>query len=85
MIDIWALVLGLLLLFVVGAMIRLWLGPTSADRAVALDAVNTITVCAIIVFGVAFNETVFVDVAIVYALLSFVGTLWLARYIGGDL
>ena len=33
MIDIWALVLGLLLLFVVGAMIRLWLGPTSADRA----------------------------------------------------
>lgn len=85
MINIWALTLGLLLLFVILAMVRLWLGPSAPDRVVALDAVNTITVCGIIVFGVAFNETVFVDVAIVYALLSFVGTLWLAKYIGGDL
>ena len=85
MTDIWVVSLGLLLLFVILAMVRLWLGPTAPDRVVALDAVNTITVCGIIVFGVAFNETVFVDVAIVYALLSFVGTLWLAKYIGGDL
>lgn len=85
MTDIWVLSLGLLLLFVIGAMVRLWLGPTAPDRVMALDAVNTLTVCGIIVFGVAFNETVYVDVAIVYALLSFVGTLWLAKYIGGDL
>jgi len=67
------------------AMIRLLKGPTSADRVVALDAINTLVVASMIVLGVVFKQVIFVDVAIVYALLSFVGTLFIAKYLGGEL
>jgi multicomponent Na+:H+ antiporter subunit F len=65
-------------------MVRLLLGPTVPDRVVALDTINTLTVGSMIVLAVAYRQTIFVDVAIVYALLSFVGTLYIAKYVGGD-
>ncbi|HPJ56729.1 MAG TPA: monovalent cation/H+ antiporter complex subunit F, partial [Kiritimatiellia bacterium] len=37
------------------------------------------------VLAAAFRQILFVDVAIVYALLSFVGTLYIAKYLGGEL
>ena len=67
------------------AMVRLVKGPTSADRVVALDAINTLVVAAMIVLGVVFHQFIFIDVAIIYALLSFVGTLYIAKYLGGEL
>jgi len=76
------LVMVSLMLF---AMIRLFLGPTSADRVVALDAINTLVVASMIVLAVVFRQILFVDVAIVYALLSFIGTLFIAKYLGGKL
>jgi len=47
--------------------------------------VNTLTIAAMILLAIAYGEVIFVDVAIVYALLSFVGTLYIAKYLGGDL
>lgn len=67
------------------ALIRLVLGPTIADRAVAVDTVNTLMVAVLILLGVVYSQVIFIDVAIVYALLSFVSTLYVAKYIGGDL
>lgn len=67
------------------ATIRLVKGPTSADRLVALDAINTLVVASMIVLGAAFQQVIFVDVAIVYALLSYVGSLFIAKYLGGEL
>ena len=67
------------------SMVRLLKGPTSADRVVALDAINTLVVAAMIVLGVVFRQIIFIDVAIIYALLSFVGTLYIAKYLGGEL
>ena len=77
-----ALVLVALMLL---AMVRLFKGPTAADRVVALDAINTLVVAAMIVLGVVFRQFIFVDVAIIYALLAFVGTLYIAKYLGGEL
>lgn len=85
MIDIWEAALVVLFVLILFVLIRLLKGPTAPDRVVALDAINTFTVCAILIFGVAYQETVYVDVAIVYALLSFVGTLYLAKLVGGDI
>ena len=34
-----------------------------------------------VILGIAFNEVIYVDVAIVYALLSFVTTLFIAKYL----
>jgi len=63
------------------ALVRVALGPTVPDRIVGLDTVNTIIVVAMVVLGAAFHEVIYIDVAIVYALLSFVTTLFIAKYI----
>jgi multicomponent Na+:H+ antiporter subunit F len=38
-----------------------------------------------ILLGVAYQEIIFIDVAIVYTLLSFVSTLFIAKYLAGEL
>jgi len=67
------------------SVLRMAIGPTVADRAVALDTVNTLVVTTMVLLGAATGVVVLVDVAIVYALLSFVGTLYIARYLEGGL
>jgi multicomponent Na+:H+ antiporter subunit F len=66
-------------------MVRLVLGPTNPDRVVAVDTINTLTVAVMILLGVVYQQYIFIDVAIVYALLSFVSTLYIAKHIGGEL
>jgi multicomponent Na+:H+ antiporter subunit F len=66
---------------VVIALVRVGIGPTIPDRMVGLDTINTIVVSAMVLLGAAFHEALYIDVAIVYALLSFVTTLFIARYI----
>ena len=85
MIGFWFIVAGILCLLIIIAMVRLVKGPTAPDRVVAFDVINTLTVGLFIVIGVGYEELFFVEVAIVYALLSFVGTLFIAKYIGGEL
>jgi multicomponent Na+:H+ antiporter subunit F len=85
MIDAWILTVLCLTVLMALSTVRLVLGPTAPDRAIALDTVNTLTIAAMILLGVVFKEVIFVDVAIVYGLLSFVSTLYIAKYIGGEL
>ena len=77
-----AVVLILLVLLSVG---RLFLGPTSADRLVAMDTVNTFVVGLMILISVITDSIAMVDVAIVYGALSFVGALFFARYMEGGI
>ena len=83
--TIWLFTVLFMVALMLLAMVRLVKGPTSADRVVALDAINTLVVAAMIVLGVVFKQFIFIDVAIIYALLSFVGTLYIAKYLGGEL
>jgi multicomponent Na+:H+ antiporter subunit F len=83
--SIWMFTVAVLAALMLLAMVRLFKGPTSADRVVALDAINSLVVASMIVLAAAFRQVIFVDVAIVYALLSFVGTLFIAKYLGGEL
>jgi multicomponent Na+:H+ antiporter subunit F len=78
-----AAVVFVILIFVTG--IRMWRGPTNADRMLALDVINILVVIIMIILSIRFDQPGFVDVAIVYALLSFVGTLYVAKFIRGDL
>ena len=77
------IVLGFLLLAVVMALIRVIIGPTAPDRIVGLDTINTIVIVSMVIFGLANNDIIYIDVAIVYALLSFVSTLFIAKYLEG--
>ena len=76
-----AIIIGFILL----ATIRMVAGPTAPDRAVALDTINTFVIAVLILLGVAYQQTIFIDVAIVYALLSFVSTIYIAKYLGGEM
>ena len=83
--TIWLFTVLFMVALMLLAMVRLVKGPTSADHVVALDAINTLVVAAMIVLGVVIHQFIFIDVAIIYALLSFVGTLYIAKYLGGEL
>jgi multicomponent Na+:H+ antiporter subunit F len=83
--DQWFIAIVCLASLMILAAVRLVLGPTGPDRVIAVDTVNTLTIASMIVLGVIYNEIIFVDVAIVYGLLSFVSTIYVAKYIGGEL
>ncbi|MCE5298418.1 MAG: monovalent cation/H+ antiporter complex subunit F [Methanoregulaceae archaeon] len=85
MIDPWYPAVLILIILICLCFARLILGPTPADRVVAVDTVNTLTVASLVILGLIYREVIFIDVAIVYALLSFVSTLFIAKYIGGEL
>ena len=77
------IVIGAISLAVIMALIRIVKGPTAPDRVVGLDTVNTIVISSMVLFGAAYNEVIYIDVAIVYALLSFISTLFIAKYLEG--
>lgn len=79
--NTYLIVLIVLLLSIVLAIIRVIRGPTAPDRVVGLDTINTIVISGMVIFGAAFNEVIYIDVAIVYALLSFISTLFIAKYL----
>lgn len=70
-------------LCVILALIRVLRGPTAPDRVVGVDTINTIVIVGMVAFGAAFREVIYIDVAIVYALLSFISTLFIAKYLEG--
>ena len=77
------IVIGFLLLSIIMCIIRVIKGPTAPDRVVGLDTINTIVIVGMIAFGIAEKSVIYIDVAIVYALLSFISTLFIAKYLEG--
>ena len=62
------------------AFIRMIKGPTAADRVVALDVMTIIAISLIIYLASHFQRVIYVDIALVYGLISFVGVVAIARY-----
>jgi multicomponent Na+:H+ antiporter subunit F len=81
--DTYLVVVVALAICSIMALIRIALGPTAPDRVVGVDTVNTIVIVAMVAFGMAFKEVIYIDVAIVYAFLSFISTLFIAKYLEG--
>lgn len=75
------LIMPALGLAIVLAFIRLLAGPSLPDRVVALDLITTIGIGIIAAYGVGAEQPVYLDVAIVVALISFVGTIAFAAYV----
>jgi len=61
--------------------LRMLKGPTAPDRAVALDTVATITTALLVLLGFIFKRYVYLDVALVYAVLTFIGSVAIARFL----
>ena len=73
--------LAMLILSVALAFIRLVRGPQSADRIVALDLIAVLIVAFLGAYAIQAGDTSFLDVAIAYALVAFLGTVALARFL----
>ncbi len=67
------------------SIVRAIKGPTGADRVVALDVMTNITIVLLVLLGYYFQRFVYLDVALVYGILSFVGVIAAARYLEGGL
>ena len=63
------------------ALFRLIKGPSLSDRVVALDFISTCVIGMIVVDAIASGESHFLSVAIVAALVGFVGSVAFAMYI----
>ncbi len=76
---------GITLLAAILASIRLVIGKTVVDRTIAMDVLTIITISLLAYIAVHAGRIIYLDVAMVYALISFVGVIALARYVEGGL
>lgn len=56
-------------------------GPEPADRLIAINVIGTKTVVLISIIAFILKETYFLDIVLVYALISFLASIIIARYI----
>lgn len=60
---------------------RLLRGPTVADRILALDTLYVNTIALLILFGMRLGSAIYFEAALVIAMLGFVGTVILCKYV----
>jgi multicomponent Na+:H+ antiporter subunit F len=63
------------------ALYRFFKGPSAADRVVAFDVLTIIAITVIVFIALAEGRGIYLDVALVYGLLSFLGVIVVARYL----
>ncbi len=75
------LILPLLSVAILLTFVRLVRGPSLPDRVVALDLLSTLGIGVIAAYAIATDQPVFLDVASILALVSFLGTVAFAYYL----
>ena len=76
------LIASLTILFaVLLSLYRVVAGPRIIDRIIGVNVIGTKTIAVIVLTGYLFNRVeFFIDIAFVYALINFIGTLAFSRY-----
>lgn len=77
------IVLSLAGLGVLFGLIRLIAGPTAFDRVLSLDVINIIITGIIVLLAHMYENSLYLDIAIIYAILSFLETVVFARFLEG--
>jgi multicomponent Na+:H+ antiporter subunit F len=63
------------------ALARAVMGPHVYDRILAVNTFGTLTVALIAVYGFLTDRPEFLDISLVYALINFIGTIAVTRYV----
>lgn len=63
------------------SLIRLVIGPDRPDRILALDTLYVNSVALLVIFGVQIASDMFFEAALLIALIGFIGTVALAKYL----
>ncbi len=72
---------GIALIALVTAAYRFFRGPGAVDRVIAYDVLTIISISLIAVISYLARRVIYLDVAIVYGLLSFLGVIIVAKYL----
>jgi multicomponent K+:H+ antiporter subunit F len=75
------IVMGMLMLALVLASYRLLRGPDVVDRILAIDTLYINTIALLMLLGMKLRSDIYFEAALVIAMLGFVGTLALSRYV----
>ncbi len=73
-----ALLISILILL---ALLRIPFSKNIPERIVVLDTINTLVIVIMIILGALNKKPLYIDIGIVYGILSFIGTLFIARYL----
>jgi multicomponent Na+:H+ antiporter subunit F len=60
---------------------RAYAGPTAADRVVAINVITTKVAMLIVLLSIITGQEIFVDVALIYAMMGFIATICVSKYI----
>ncbi|MDF2546714.1 monovalent cation/H+ antiporter complex subunit F [Anaerosolibacter sp.] len=82
--QVFIIALMILAFTIILCTVRAIIGPTAADRLVAVNVIGTKTIVLIVLVSLILKETYFVDVALVYALISFLASIIIAEFIEGE-
>ncbi|MBN9463366.1 MAG: K+/H+ antiporter subunit F [Burkholderiales bacterium] len=63
------------------AAVRLFLGPGAQDRVLALDCLYMCAMLIVLVLGMRFGHAVYFEIALLIALVGFVGSVAMARFL----
>jgi multicomponent Na+:H+ antiporter subunit F len=80
MIELFGVATAALLVCMAMTLVRAILGPTVFDRVLAVNSFGTKTVLLIAVFGFLTGRPDFLDLAMVYALMNFIGTIAVMKF-----
>lgn len=72
-------VLVMLMIFL--SLIRALIGPTAPDRITAINIIGTKTLIIITLIARVHGQDYFLDIAMIYALMSFITTIGVAKYL----
>ena len=75
------ILLALLGVSIVLCCVRLYLGPNPPNRAVAFNTIAVQAVAMVALFAMRTDQPILMDVALVTAVLGFLGTVMLSRYL----
>ncbi|MDY6894543.1 MAG: monovalent cation/H+ antiporter complex subunit F [Thermotogota bacterium] len=63
------------------SILRMIIGPEVTDRIVSLDTMNVMITGVIVLLSQIFKNEIYLDIAIVYGVLSFLETVVISRYL----
>ncbi|MEJ2315859.1 MAG: K+/H+ antiporter subunit F [Gammaproteobacteria bacterium] len=72
---------GLVSIALLLAFWRLLLGPTAADRILALDTLYVDTVALLVLLGIHLRSNLYFEAALLIAMIGFVGTVALSKFL----
>ncbi|HOB06505.1 MAG TPA: monovalent cation/H+ antiporter complex subunit F [Methanoculleus sp.] len=81
MIDLFYASVVVLILTIFLCLYRVVIGPGVENRLVAVNTIGTTTIIILVLIGLIYGRPIFLDIAIVYAMINFIATLAVARYL----